>query len=83
MRCMNREIFDLSLSIPRLTPGQGGVGPTARIGYRPLGPSARTLALFALMIFLAHLLRNLDSSASTFYLTEPLSLDLFSLVCGY
>jgi hypothetical protein len=23
-----REIFDLSLGIPRRTPGQGGVGPT-------------------------------------------------------
>jgi len=28
MRCMNRENFDLSLSIPRRMPGQGGVGPS-------------------------------------------------------
>jgi hypothetical protein len=34
MRRMNREIFDLALSIPRRTPGQGGVGPSVRIGHR-------------------------------------------------
>ena len=34
MRCMNRENFDLSLSIPRRTPGQGGVGPSVRICRR-------------------------------------------------
>jgi hypothetical protein len=34
MRCMNREIFDLSLSIPRRTLGQGGVGPSVKMGYR-------------------------------------------------
>jgi hypothetical protein len=27
---MNRENFDLSLSIPRRTPGQGGVGPSVQ-----------------------------------------------------
>jgi hypothetical protein len=32
---MNQEIFDLSLSIPRcMHAGQGGVGPSVRIGHR-------------------------------------------------
>jgi hypothetical protein len=34
MRCMNRENFDVSLSIPRRKPSQGGVRPSVRKGHR-------------------------------------------------
>jgi hypothetical protein len=42
MRCMEREIFDLPLSIPHHTPGQRRVGQAVRMGRTPAYPGLLT-----------------------------------------